>query len=159
MGNFDKDAWIIVVFTLYRVPYQHLNHLILQQNWYDVRDLILTFFTVCNKILLASIVQRQLMYEILTQACWCVATHYENITHFEKKFLSVSILGPNQGTLKKFQSVLNLRLSLSTTKTNFTHKMRYEGTSTFSIIETLNPLEKICINQKFWILVNLIYRL
>lgn len=44
--------------------------------------------------------------------------------------------------VKKFQSVLNLRLSLCTTKTNFTHKVRYEGTSTFSIIETLNPPRK-----------------
>ena len=41
---------------------------------------------------------------------WAVATHFEKITHFEKKFQSALNLGPKQRTLNFFfQSVLNLR--------------------------------------------------
>ena len=34
----------------------------------------------------------------------CVATHYEKIPHFEKKFQSALNLGPNQRTLKFFSN-------------------------------------------------------
>ena len=35
----------------------------------------------------------------------CMETHFENITHFEKKFQSVLNLGPNQRALKTFFKV------------------------------------------------------
>ena len=43
-----------------------------------------------------------------------VATHFEKITHFEKKFQSALNLGPNQRTLKNFfQSALRVYINIT----------------------------------------------
>ena len=46
------------------------------------------------------------MFPLSIPRICCVATHFEKIRHFEKKFQSALNLGPNQRTLKKKIQVL-----------------------------------------------------
>ena len=63
---------------------------------------------------------------------WFVATHFEKITHFEKK-ISSAFLGPNQRTLKnKFSKCVNFGINITHFEKNFQSAL--ECTSTFLLM-------------------------